>query len=162
MVRRGKKMLKKWEKIENSKVKLEIEVASPDVDTALAKAYRKVVKDINLPGFRKGKVPRRILESRFGPEIFHEEALEILVPEAYEAAIEETGLDPINHPDFELVQIEEGKELLFNAVVEILPDVDLGEFRGLEAEQEEAEVDDSTDRSPPLHAEGAKCPAGPP
>jgi trigger factor len=64
-----------------TRVKLEIEVAAPDVDTALAKAYRKVVKKVNLPGFRKGKVPRRILESRFGPEILHEEALELLVPD---------------------------------------------------------------------------------
>jgi len=76
-------MLNRVENIDNSKVKLEIEVAAPDVDTALARAYRKVVKTINLPGFRKGKVPRRILESRFGPEVLHEEALEILVPPAF-------------------------------------------------------------------------------
>ncbi len=135
-------MLKKVEKLENNKVKLEIEVASPDVDTALAKAYRKVVGKINLPGFRKGKVPRRILESRFGPEILHEEALELLVPGAYEAALEEEGLDPINNPEFELIQIEEGKPLLFNAVFEVLPPVELGDYRGLEVEQEEAEVDE--------------------
>ena len=135
-------MLNRVENIDNSKVKLEIEVAAPDVDTALARAYRKVVKTINLPGFRKGKVPRRILESRFGPEVLHEEALEILVPLAYEEALSEADIDPINHPEFELIQVEEGKPLLFNAVVEVLPPVELGEYRGLEAEQEEAEVDD--------------------
>ena len=135
-------MLKNVEKMDNNRVKLEVEVAAPDVDTALAKAYRKVVKQINLPGFRKGKVPRRILESRFGPEILHEDALELLVPDAYEAALKEADLDPINNPEFDLVQIEESKPLLFNAIIEVLPPVELGEYRGLEVEQEKAEVDD--------------------
>jgi trigger factor len=134
-------MLKSKENLENSKVKLEIEVAAPDVDTALAKAYRKVVKKVNLPGFRKGKVPRRILETRFGPEILHEEALELLVPPAYDEALKEADIDPINHPDFELVAIEEGKPLVFNAVVEVVPPVELGSYQGLEAEQEEVEID---------------------
>jgi trigger factor len=135
-------MLKNSENIESSKVKLEIEVAAPEVDTALARAYRIVVKKINLPGFRKGKVPRRILESRFGPEVLHEEALEILVPPAYDEAIKEAGVDPIGQPDFELVQVEEGKPLLFNALVEVIPPVKLGDYKGLEVEQEESEVDD--------------------
>ncbi len=135
-------MLNRWEKIENNKIKLEVEVAAPDVDTALARAYRKVVKKVNLPGFRKGKVPRRILESRFGPEVLHEDALEELVPSAYEQALDEAEIDPINQPEFELVQVEEGKPLLFNAVVEVLPEVELGEYKGLKAEQEEVEVDD--------------------
>jgi trigger factor len=135
-------MLKNVEKMEGNRVKLEIEIAAPDVDTALAKSYRQVVKKINLPGFRKGKVPRRILESRFGPEILHEDALEMLVPDAYEAALKEADLDPINNPEFELLQIEESKPLIFNAVIEVLPSVELGEYRGLEVEQERAEVDD--------------------
>lgn len=142
MVRRGAKMLNRIEKIEDSKVKLEVEVAAPDVDTALARAYRKVVKKVNLPGFRKGKVPRRVLETRFGPEVLHEEALEELIPPAYEQALEEAGIDPINQPEFELVQVEEGKPLLFNAVVEVLPEVELGQYRGLEVEQDQVEVDD--------------------
>ena len=135
-------MLKNKENVENNKVKLEVELGVPEVDTALAKAYRIVVKDVNLPGFRKGKVPRRILESRFGPEILHEEALEILVPPAYQEAIEEADIDPIGQPDFELVQIEEGKPLIFNAVVEVIPPVELGDYKGLEAEQDEVEIDD--------------------
>ncbi len=135
-------MLNSKEQIEDSKVKLEVEVPASEVDSALEKAYRKVVKDVTLPGFRKGKVPRKILETRFGPEILHEEALEILVPPAYEEALKEADISPIGQPDFELVQIEEGKPLLFNAVVEVIPPVELGEYRGLEAEQEEAEVDE--------------------
>ncbi len=135
-------MLKNQEKIEDNKIKLEVEVAAPDVETALANAYRKVVKKVNLPGFRKGKVPRKVLESHFGPEILHEDALEELVPPAYEQALEEARIDPINQPEFELVQVEAGKPLLFNAVVEVLPEVELGEYKGLEAEQEEVDIDD--------------------
>ena len=135
-------MLKNKEQIESTKVELEIEVPEPDVDTALSKAYQKVVKDVNLPGFRKGKVPRRILESRFGPEILHEEALEILVPPAYEEALKEGDVDPVGNPEFELVQMEKGKPLLFKAKVEVIPEVELGEYRGLKAEKEEVEIDD--------------------
>ncbi len=135
-------MLKNVERMESNRVKLEIEIAAPDVDTALAKAYRQVVKKINLPGFRKGKVPRRILESRFGAEILHEDALEMLVPDAYEAALAEAELDPISNPEFELVQIEESKPLVFKAVIEVLPPVVLGEYRGLDIEQEKAVIDD--------------------
>ena len=135
-------MLNNKEQVESTKVELEIEVPEPDVDTALGKAYHKVVKDVNLPGFRKGKVPRRILETRFGPEILHEEALEILVPSAYEKALEEGGIDPVGNPEFELVQMEKGKPLIFKAKVEVIPEVELGEYKGLEAEKEEVEVDD--------------------
>jgi trigger factor len=135
-------MLSRWEKIENNKIKLEIEVPAAEVDTALARAYRQVVQKVNLPGFRKGKVPRRILESRFGLEILHEAALEILVPPAYQQALKEAELEPINQPGFELAPIEEGKPLLFSAVVEVLPPVELGEYRGIEVEQEAATVTD--------------------
>lgn len=135
-------MLSRWEKIENNKVKLEIEVAAPEVDTALARAYRKVVRKINLPGFRKGKVPRRILESRFGPEILHEEALEFLLPPAYAQALEEAGVEPISQPEFDLKQLGEGKPLLFHAVVEVLPPVELGEYKGIAVEREKVDITD--------------------
>lgn len=133
-------MLVKWEKIESNKIKLEIEVPSQEVETALSQAYQKVVKKVSLPGFRKGKVPRRILESRFSPQILHEEALDILLPYAYRQAIEEADLRPIDEPGIELLQMEEGKALLFNAVVEVMPEVELGQYRGLEVEQEAVEV----------------------
>ena len=135
-------MLNRWEKIENNKIKLEIEVGAPEVETALVRAYRKVVQKVNLPGFRKGRVPRRILESRFGPEILHEEALEILLPPAYRQALEEAGLEPIDQPEFEFDQIEEGKPLLFYALVEVLPPVELGEYMGVEIDQEKVEITD--------------------
>ncbi len=135
-------MLKNLEKLENSKVKLEIEVAEPDVDTALAKAYFKVVKKVNLPGFRKGKIPRRILEARFGPEILHDDALEMLIPHAYQEAIKNSEVEPVDQPQFELVQMEEGKPLIFHALVDVLPEIELSEYKGIKVEQEEVKVDD--------------------
>jgi len=116
-------MLTRWEKIEHNKIKLEIEVAAPEVDTALEKAYRSVVKNINLPGFRKGKVPRRVLEARLGPEVLHQDALEMLIPPAYSEAISEVDVEPIDHPQFDFETIEAGKPFLFQAVVEVLPPV---------------------------------------
>lgn len=130
----------KWEKLESNKIKLEIEVPSPEVDTALGRAYRKVVSKINLPGFRKGKIPRRILEMRFGPEILHDDALEMLIPVAYKQAIKEAELEPIDEPKIECRQLEEGKPLLFEAVVEVVPEVILGPYKGIEVEQEEIEI----------------------
>ena len=136
-------MLTKWEKIDGNKVKLDIEVAAPEVDRAMDRAYRIIVKKVNLPGFRKGRVPRKILESRFGPEVLHEEALEILVPPAYRQAIEETELEPIDQPQFDVHSLEAGKPLLFSATVEVLPPVELGTYKGLEIEQQEIEVTDA-------------------
>ncbi|HHX87165.1 MAG TPA: trigger factor [Firmicutes bacterium] len=130
----------KWEKLDKNKVKFEIEVPSPEVDTALARAYRKVVQKVKLPGFRKGKIPRRILEMRFGPEILYDDALEILVPDAYRRAIKEADLEPIDEPEIECHQLESGKPFLFEAVVEVMPEVVLGQYKGVEVEQEEVEV----------------------
>ncbi len=135
-------MLNRWEKIEDNKIKLEVEIPAPEVDTALDQAYRKVVKKVNLPGFRKGKVPRHVLESYFGPEVLHEEALEQLVPPAYREALEESKFEPINQPEFELVRVKAGEPLLFNATIEVMPEVELAEYRGLEAEQNTVEIED--------------------
>ena len=102
----------KLEKIDGSKVVLEIEVPEEKVAEALEKAYRKVVKTVSLPGFRKGKVPRPILESRFGVEILYEDALEYLVPDAYDSAVKETGITTLDKPEIDLVQFEKGKTLI--------------------------------------------------
>ncbi len=133
-------MLSRWEKIEHNKIKLEIEVAAPEVDRALQKAYQSVVKKVNLPGFRKGKVPRRVLEAHFGPEILHQDALELLIPPAYDEAIAGVDAEPIDQPQFDFEAIEAGEPFLFEAVVEVLPPVELGEYRGLEIEQEKIEI----------------------
>ncbi len=133
----------KWEKIDGNKISMEIEVNPAVVETALGKAYRKVVKQVNVPGFRKGKVPRPILEARFGPEVLYEEALETLIPEAYEHAVGETELEPIDNPKFDLVQMEKGKPLLFKAVVEVKPEFELPEYKGIEIEKKLREITDT-------------------
>lgn len=130
----------KLEKIDESKVALEIEVEEVVVSHALDQAYKKVVKKVSLPGFRKGKVPRPILESRFGPEILYEEALEILVPDAYDKAVEETKIEPIDRPEIDLVQMEKGKPFIFKALVEVKPEVKLGEYRSVEVTRELKEI----------------------
>lgn len=134
-------MLSSWEKIEHNKIKLEIEIAAPEVDKALQRAYQSVVKKVNLPGFRKGRVPRRVLEAHFGPEILHQDALELLIPPAYDEAIAEVvDAEPIDQPQFDFETIEAGRPFQFEAVVEVIPPVELGEYKGLEIEQEKTEI----------------------
>jgi trigger factor len=130
----------RWEKIDNSKVCLEIEVPSGEVNDALDKAYRKMVKTLSVPGFRKGKVPRKVLESRYGPEIFYNEALEILVDPVYSKAVKECQLEPINRPEMELVQMEKDKPLIFKITVDVKPEVELGEYRGITVKQVKKEI----------------------
>ncbi|HZK23825.1 MAG TPA: trigger factor [Oscillospiraceae bacterium] len=128
------------EKIDDSKVVLEIEVPEEKVADALTQAYRKVVKTVSIPGFRKGKVPRPILESRFGVEILYEDALELLVPDAYDSAVEEVGIVALDKPEIDLVRIEKGKSLIFKATVEVTPEVTLGEYRGVAVTKQLREV----------------------
>ncbi len=130
----------KWEKIDKNKVALEVTVEEEKVDEALDKAYRKIVGKVEVPGFRKGKVPRKILEARFGSEVLYEDALEFLVPEAYEKAIQDSEIEPIDQPDLDIKQMEAGKPLIFEAKVEVKPEVELGEYKGIEIEQIEPEI----------------------
>lgn len=130
----------KWEKIDTNKVCLEIEVPVTEVNEALDKAYRKVMQKLAIPGFRKGRVPRKILESRYGPEIFYEEALELLVDPSYVKAVKECKLEPIDKPEMELVQIEKDKPLIFKVTVEVKPEVELSEYRGVSVEREKKEI----------------------
>ncbi len=135
----------KWEKIDSNKVCLEIKIPTEEVNKALEQAYRKVVKKINVPGFRKGRVPRKVLETRYGPQIFSEEALEILIDPAYRKAIKECRLEPINQPEMtELEMIEKGKPLVFKVNVEVKPEVKLGNYlEGITVELEKQEVTDA-------------------
>lgn len=128
------------EKIDTNKVCLEVEVPKEEVNQALEKAYRKIVKKVNLPGFRKGKVPRKILEARFGPEILYEEALEELLDPAYARAVKDCKLEPINQPQLELVQMEKDKPLIFKVTVDIKPEVELGQYRGVVVKQLKREI----------------------
>jgi trigger factor len=132
----------KVEKIEKNVVALEIEIEQAQFDSGMEKAYQKVSKKVTVPGFRKGKAPRALIERHVGKEYLKEEALDFIVPEAYMQAIKETGLEPIDRPQVDLVQMEEGKPLIFKATVEVKPEVQLGQYIGLEATKQETEITD--------------------
>src|SRR5699024_222457 len=124
----------KWEKKEGNEGELTINVSVDEFDKALNEAYKKVVKTVSLPGFRKGRIPRNIFEKQFGVESLYQDAVDIVLPTAYEEAIDQTGIFPIDQPQVDIEQIEKGKELIFKAIVTVKPEVKLGEYKGLEYE----------------------------
>lgn len=134
------------ERLEKNRVALQVEVEAERVDAALERAYRKLVSRVNIPGFRKGRAPRKIVEARLGKEALYDEALDDLIPAAYREALEVTQTEPIDQPRLYDVEIEEGKPLRFRAEVEVKPEAELGEYKGLEVEKlveqvEEKDVD---------------------
>ena len=135
-------MSAKWEKQEGNEGVLTIEVPAEDFDKALDQAFKKVVKTVQIPGFRKGKVPRNIFEKRFGVESLYQDAVDIVLPDAYMKAVEETGIQPVEQPEVDIDDIEQGKNLIFTAKVTVKPEVTLGEYKGLEVEEQSVEVTD--------------------
>jgi trigger factor len=133
-------MSAKWEKQEGNQGVLTIEVDAAKVNEGLDAAFKKVVKQVNVPGFRKGKMPRGMFEKRFGVEALYQDALDFILPDAYASAIEETGIEPIDRPEIDVEQMEKGKDLIFTAKVQVKPEVKLGEYKGLEVEKVDAEV----------------------
>lgn len=130
------------EKLENSEVLLRIEVEPEEVEKALDRAFKKVVKKYTIPGFRKGKAPRVIFENFMGKAPLYDEALEELLPQNYLKAVEETKIEPVAQPELDIEQLEEDKPLVFTAKVAVKPEVILGEYIGIEATKKEAEVKD--------------------
>lgn len=133
-------MSAKFEKLEGNHGVLTIEVDAEKVNEGLDAAFKKVVKQINVPGFRKGKMPRGMFEKRFGVEALYQDAVDYLLPEAYAAAVEETGIEPVDRPEIDVEQIEKGKSFIFTAKVTVKPEVKLGEYKGLEVEKFDTEV----------------------
>lgn len=127
-------------KKETNIVQLKVEVPQEQVGLAIDKAYLKVRKDFSLPGFRKGRVPRNILEKRFGVEVFYEEAANIMLQETYPQAVEEHKLDPVDHPEIEVEQIDHDKPFIYTATLTVKPELKLGQYKDLGIVQEEAEV----------------------
>jgi trigger factor len=131
--------VKSAEKKENSTVELVIEVAAEEFDAAVEKAYRKNKGSISVPGFRKGKAPRKIIESMYGASVFYEDAIDEVYPTAYADAVKEQGLDVVAYPSVEVVSV--GKEgLTFKATVTVKPEVKLGEYKGLTAPKAEVTI----------------------
>ncbi|HIW12899.1 MAG TPA: trigger factor [Candidatus Salinicoccus stercoripullorum] len=133
-------MAQKWEKQEGNEGVLTVTVPATEVDSALDEAFKKVSKQVSVPGFRKGKVPRQMFEKRFGVESLYQDALDILLPKAYTEAVEEAGINPVDQPEVDIEEMEKGKDLIFTAKVTVEPEVKLGEYKGLEAEELETEV----------------------
>ncbi len=131
-----------WEKIEKNVGVLEVEVEAEQVAEALNKAFKKVVSKINVPGFRKGKVPRTIFEARFGVESLYQDAIDILLPSAYSEAVEQTGIYPVDRPDVDVEQFAKGQPFKFKAKVTVKPEVKLGEYKGIEVSAPDFEVSD--------------------
>ncbi|MGI6364307.1 MAG: trigger factor [Bacillota bacterium] len=127
---------------ETNIVELRVEVPQEQVAKALDKAYLKVRKDIALPGFRKGRVPRNILEKRFGVEILYEEAANILLQETYPQALEEHNLQPVDHPQVDVEQIDQEQPFIYTATVTVMPELKLGQYKDLKIPREQAEVTD--------------------
>lgn len=132
-----------WEKLEGNEGTLTITVPAKEFDKALDEAFKKVSKEVQVPGFRKGKIPRQMFEQRFGVESLYQDALDMVLPHAYGHAVEETGISPVDQPEVEVEEIEKGKDLVLKMTVTVEPEVKLGEYKGLEAEKVEAEVTDA-------------------
>jgi trigger factor len=129
-----------WEKIEKNVGVLEVEVGVERVSEALDKAFKKISTKVNVPGFRKGKVPRSVFEAKFGVESLYQDALDIILPEVYVQAVEETGIEPVDRPEVDVEQFAKGQVLKFKATVIVKPEVALGEYKGIEVESAEAAI----------------------
>lgn len=119
------------EKLENSMAKLTIEVSAQELDKAMETAYQKEKRRISIPGFRKGKVPRAMVEKLYGPEIFYEDAANTLMQQTYPSAMEESGLDIVSRPEVDVVQLEKGRTFIYTAEVAVRPEVTLGKYMGV-------------------------------
>ncbi|WP_315078955.1 trigger factor [uncultured Clostridium sp.] len=130
----------KVEKIETNVVKLEIKVEAEKFDAALTKAYNKNKGRYNVPGFRKGKVPMAILKKMYGIEIFYDDAVNIAIDESYNEALKSEDIRPVDYPKVDIVEIGEGKELVYTATVTTYPEVEIGEYKGLDIKKPSYEV----------------------
>ena len=130
------------EKLEKNMAKLTVEVAAEEVEAALQNAYLKNRKQISVPGFRKGKVPRQMIEKMYGPEVFYDDAANALIQKAYPQAADECELEIVSRPTVDIVQLEKGKSFIFTAEVAVKPEVTLGQYKGIEVEKADTAATD--------------------
>ncbi|MFS0875552.1 trigger factor [Solibacillus isronensis] len=133
----------KWEKQEGNEGLLTVTVEAAEVDKALDQAFKKVVKQINVPGFRKGKMPRNVFEKMYGVEALYQDALEIVINSSYPVALDEAGIEPVDYPEIAGTEnFAKGTDFTYTATVTVKPEPKLGEYKGLEVTKESAEVTD--------------------
>ncbi len=130
------------EKLEKNMAKLTIEVPAEELDKAIEAAYQKNKNKISVPGFRKGKAPRKMIEQMYGKEVFYEDAANALIPESYEKALEECTEDIVSSPKVDVTQIEAGKPFIFTAEVALKPEVTLGKYKGVKVDKIDVDVTD--------------------
>ena len=128
------------ENLEKSMAKITITVSAETFEEAMVKSYNKNKKNISIQGFRKGKAPRKMVEKLYGPEVFYEDAANFAIPDAYEEAAKESGLEIVSRPEIDVVDIGKGKEFVFTATVAVKPEVTLGEYKGIEVEKKVVKV----------------------
>lgn len=128
------------ENLEKSMAKITITVSAEDFEKSMEQAFKKNRNKINIQGFRRGKAPRKMVEKMYGPEIFYEDAANLAIPDAYEEAAKECGLDIVSRPEIDVVDIGKGKEFVFTATVAVKPEVTLGEYKGIEVEKKEVKI----------------------
>lgn len=132
----------KIEKLEKNMAKLTIEVDVTEVEKAIEAAYQKMKGKITVAGFRQGKVPRKMIEKTYGTDVFYEEAVNIMVPDAYEKELTDCELDVVSQPDITVEQIEAGKPFVFTALVAVKPEIELGKYKGVETDKIDTTVTD--------------------
>lgn len=131
-----------WEKKEGNDGVLTINVPAEEFEVAIDQAFKKTVKTVTLPGFRKGKIPRGIFENNFGVESLYQDAIDIILPKVYSEAIQQTEIFPVDQPSIEVGDIEKGEEVVFTCDITVKPEVTLGDYKGIEIEEESVEVTD--------------------
>lgn len=124
-----------FEKLDSKKVKLEVTVEAAKLSEAILKSYKKNVKNLNVQGFRKGKAPLAMIKRFYGVEVLFDDASDFILSDTYGKAVEETGIKPVDYPKVDIVQMEEGKDFIYTAEVEVYPEFDLPEYKGLEVEK---------------------------
>lgn len=133
----------KMEKIEANVVKFEVRVEAEKFTAALNKAYNKNKKNFNIPGFRKGKVPMAMVKKHYGVEVLFEDAINTVISETYPKLVEENDLKPVDFPKIDVLEVGEGKDLVYTAEVTVYPEIELGQYKGLSVKRKEAKVEDS-------------------
>ena len=136
-------MSMKYEKTEKeNELKLSFVIEAAKFEEAIQKVYTKSVKYFNIPGFRKGKAPYKIIEKQYGAQIFYEDAFNEVVPEVYEKELKEAGIEAVSRPQIDITQMEKGKDLIFTAIIQTKPEVTLGKYKGIELKKVEYTVKD--------------------